>query len=37
MFAMNINLSNTSFSIDGESKKLHELKKGLEKQLHEVQ
>jgi branched-chain amino acid transport system substrate-binding protein len=36
LFAMKINLSNPLYSIDGESKKLHDLKEVLEKQLHEV-
>jgi branched-chain amino acid transport system substrate-binding protein len=36
LFAMKINLTNPLFSIDGESKKLHDLKEVLEKQLHEV-
>ncbi|HET8793236.1 MAG TPA: ABC transporter substrate-binding protein [Nitrososphaeraceae archaeon] len=35
-FAMKTNLSNPVFSIDGESKKYHDLKQVLEKQLHEV-
>jgi branched-chain amino acid transport system substrate-binding protein len=35
-FAMKINLSNPLYSIDSESKKLHDLKEVLEKQLHEV-
>ncbi|HEX2406391.1 MAG TPA: hypothetical protein VHJ38_04195, partial [Nitrososphaeraceae archaeon] len=36
LFAMKTHLSNPLFSIDGESKKLHDLKEVLEKQLHEV-
>jgi branched-chain amino acid transport system substrate-binding protein len=36
LFAMKTNLSNPIYSIDSESKKLHDLKKVLEKQLHEV-
>jgi len=35
-FAMKTNLSNPLYSIDSESKKLHDLKEVLEKQLHEV-
>jgi ABC-type branched-subunit amino acid transport system substrate-binding protein len=35
-FAMKTNLSNPIFSIDSESKKYHDLKEVLEKQLHEV-
>ncbi|HJT83921.1 MAG TPA: ABC transporter substrate-binding protein [Nitrososphaeraceae archaeon] len=35
-FAMKTNLSNPVFSIDSESKKYHDLKEVLEKQLHEV-
>ncbi|HET7643471.1 MAG TPA: ABC transporter substrate-binding protein, partial [Nitrososphaeraceae archaeon] len=35
-FAMKTNLSNPVFSIDSESKKYHDLKEALEKQLHEV-
>src|SRR5919112_1270360 len=35
-FAMKVNLSNPLYSIDNESKKLHDLKGILEKQLHEV-
>jgi branched-chain amino acid transport system substrate-binding protein len=35
-FAMKTNLSNPLYSIDSESKKLHDLKELLEKQLHEV-
>ena len=35
-FAMKTNLSNPLYSIDSESKKLHDLEKILEKQLHEV-
>ena len=36
LFAMKTNLSNPLYSIDSESKKLHDLKEVLEKQLHEV-
>jgi len=36
LFAMKTHLSNPLYSIDGESKKLHDLKEVLEKQLHEV-
>jgi ABC-type branched-subunit amino acid transport system substrate-binding protein len=36
LFAMKTNLSNPLYSIDNESKKLHDLKEVLEKQLHEV-
>ena len=36
LFAMKTHLSNPLFSIDGESKKLHDLEEVLEKQLHEV-
>ena len=36
LFAMKINLSNPLYSIDSESKKLHDLEEVLEKQLHEV-
>ncbi len=36
LFAMKTNLSNPLYSIDSESKKLHDLKDVLEKQLHEV-
>ena len=36
LFAMKTNFSNPLYSIDSESKKLHELKEMLEKQLHEV-
>jgi ABC-type branched-subunit amino acid transport system substrate-binding protein len=36
LFAMKTNLSNPLYSIDSESKKLHDLKEILEKQLHEV-
>ena len=36
LFAMKTNLSNPLYSIDSESKKYHELKEMLEKQLHEV-
>ena len=35
-FAMKVNLSNPLYSIDSESKKSHDLKEVLEKQLHEV-
>ena len=35
-FAMKVNLSNPLYSIDSESKKFHDLKEVLEKQLHEV-
>ncbi len=35
-FAMKVNFSNPLFSIDSESKKSHDLKEVLEKQLHEV-
>jgi ABC-type branched-subunit amino acid transport system substrate-binding protein len=35
-FAMKTNLSNPLYSIDSESKKYHDLKEVLEKQLHEV-
>jgi branched-chain amino acid transport system substrate-binding protein len=35
-FAMKVNLSNPLYSIDSESKKFHDLKQVLEKQLHEV-
>jgi ABC-type branched-subunit amino acid transport system substrate-binding protein len=35
-FAMKVNLSNPLYSIDSESKKFHDLKELLEKQLHEV-
>jgi ABC-type branched-subunit amino acid transport system substrate-binding protein len=35
-FAMKVNLSNPLYSIDTESKKSHDLKEVLEKQLHEV-
>ncbi len=36
LFAMKTHLSNPLYSIDSESKKLHDLKEVLEKQLHEV-
>ena len=36
LFAMKVNLSNPLYSIDTESKKSHDLKEVLEKQLHEV-
>ena len=36
LFAMKTNLSNPLYSIDSESKKLHDLEEILEKQLHEV-
>ena len=36
LFAMKTNLSNPLYSIDSESKKLHDFKDVLEKQLHEV-
>ncbi|HEX7143036.1 MAG TPA: ABC transporter substrate-binding protein [Nitrososphaeraceae archaeon] len=36
LFAMKTNLSNPLYSIDSESKKLHDLEEVLEKQLHEV-
>jgi ABC-type branched-subunit amino acid transport system substrate-binding protein len=36
LFAMKVNLSNPLYSIDSESKKSHDLKGVLEKQLHEV-
>jgi ABC-type branched-subunit amino acid transport system substrate-binding protein len=36
LFAMKVNLSNPLYSIDSESKKSHDLKEVLEKQLHEV-
>jgi branched-chain amino acid transport system substrate-binding protein len=36
LFAMKTNFSNPLYSIDSESKKLHDLKEVLEKQLHEV-
>jgi branched-chain amino acid transport system substrate-binding protein len=36
LFAMKVNLSNPLYSIDSESKKFHDLKEVLEKQLHEV-
>jgi branched-chain amino acid transport system substrate-binding protein len=36
LFAMKTNLSNPLFSIDSESRNLHDLKEVLEKQLHEV-
>jgi len=36
LFAMKTHLSNPLYSIDSESKKLHDLKELLEKQLHEV-
>ena len=36
LFAIKTNLSNPLYSIDSESKKLHDLKEVLEKQLHEV-
>ena len=36
LFAMKTNLSNPLYSIDSESKKYHDLKEMLEKQLHEV-
>jgi ABC-type branched-subunit amino acid transport system substrate-binding protein len=36
LFAMKTNLSNPLYSIDSESKKLHDLREVLEKQLHEV-
>ena len=36
LFAMKTHLSNPLYSIDSESKKLHDLKDVLEKQLHEV-
>ena len=36
LFAMETNLSNPLYSIDSESKKLHDLEEVLEKQLHEV-
>ena len=35
-FAMKVNLSNPLYSIDSESKKFHDLKEVLERQLHEV-
>jgi ABC-type branched-subunit amino acid transport system substrate-binding protein len=35
-FAMKVNLSNPLYSIDSESKKFHDMKEVLEKQLHEV-
>ena len=36
LFAMKTNLSNPLYTIDSESKKLHDLEEVLEKQLHEV-
>src|SRR5215208_3740946 len=36
LFAMKTNFSNPLYSIDNESKKLHDLREVLEKQLHEV-
>ena len=36
LFAMKTHLTNPLYSIDSESKKLHDLKEVLEKQLHEV-
>jgi ABC-type branched-subunit amino acid transport system substrate-binding protein len=36
LFAMKVNLSNPLYSIDSESKKSHDLKEVLEKNLHEV-
>ncbi len=36
LFAMKTHLSNPLYSIDGESKELHDLKEVLKKQLHEV-
>jgi ABC-type branched-subunit amino acid transport system substrate-binding protein len=36
LFAIKINLSNPLYSIDSESKKLHDLEEVFEKQLHEV-
>ena len=36
LFAMKINLTNPLYSIDSESRKIHDLKDVLEKQLHEV-
>jgi ABC-type branched-subunit amino acid transport system substrate-binding protein len=36
LFAMKVNLSNPLYAIDSESKKFHDLKEVLEKQLHEV-